>query len=55
MRTSQTAECQTAWGLLSAKLKTIAHELGQERTQLIYYKDILLNDNCHKIFKKLIK
>ena len=45
--TSQSAErLQALWGLFSAKLKATVNELHQEKTQLRWYKDILLTGNC---------
>ena len=49
--TSQSAErLQAPWSLFSAKFKAPANELHQEKTQLRCYKDILLTDNCFKIY-----
>ena len=46
MGTSQSAECLEApWGLFSAKFKATANELHQAKTQLRWYKDILLTCN----------
>ena len=45
--TSQNAErLQAPWALFSAKFKATANELHQEKTQLRWYKDILLTRNC---------
>ena len=46
-RTSQSAEALEApGGLFSAKFKATPNELHQEKTQLRWYKDILLTGNC---------
>ena len=38
----------TPWGLFPTKLKATANELGQRKTQLRCYEDILLPENYHK-------
>ena len=49
-RTKQDAEClRTRQGLFPTKFLATANELGQRKTQLMYYKDILLTENLYKI------
>ena len=49
-RTEQRTECLRARrGALPVKFLAIANELGQRKTQLMRYKDILLTGNWYKI------
>ena len=51
MATSQSAErLQAPWSLFSAKFEAPANKLHQEKAQLRCYEDILLTNNCLKIY-----